>query len=652
MNQTADFLTHPIPSPVLVILAIGALAYVMSRRSPFVCKTLAIASAVVILTRGLAMLKLRGGTPFSWTWVKLTENVSLTVDMIPTTLGMVVVLGSAGFALLITIYSIRAMAGHRFEGKFYAYLIWALAGTCIVGLAGNLLVLLLGWELVTLMLFLMVNQGKGEARAGAAKAYAVLGFSDACLLLAIVLLMSTEGGSANLSLTRAPVVVAQMGAMGYLVYILIMIAALAKAGAVPLHTWIPAIATDAPTPVLAYLPAALDKLLGIYLLAMLSLRMFKPDWTMQVVMMVVGAVTILGAVLMAMMQHNLKRLLSFHAVSQVGYMVLGIGTGTAIGAVGGLFHMINNAIYKSNLFLMSGSIRRATGTDEIEDMGGLGRYLPVTFLCGTISAAAISGVPPFNGFVSKWLIYQGTLQVSGTSQGLALGLMVVAVFGSALTLASFVKVLYSAFLSPRPKGAKAFTGTPRESFLMVVPMIVLAGACVLLGLYPQLIITNVLPGALEGTSVSAALQDIQSGGAFGAPVTTGGMGFWSPTQAFVLILIGIILGLVFLWVSTRKQTVRIVRPFLGGEVLASDDDRFRIPGTHFYQTLTKLPIVGALLEHGEGGAMDPYHWSARHGGALVEMLRSWHTGLINLYVVWTLGGLTITLVYLLVSIGT
>ncbi len=641
MDTIVEILVEPLILPIVVALTGGALAYAFSRWSPLVCKFLALVVGVWVLVRGI-WIATYPSMKLSLTWAELTPEVFLAVDLYSTMLGMVVMIGSAAFSLLIAVYSFRAMAGHRWEGKFYAYLIWALGGACIVALAGNLLVLLIGWELVTLMLFLMVNLGRSGARSGAAKAYGVLGFADACLLLAVVLLISMEGGSANLSLMRGPVSVGDLGAAGYLVYVLIMIAALAKAGAVPLHTWIPAIARKAPAPVLAYLPAAIDKLLGIYLLATLSLRMFRPDWSMQVVMMVVGAVTILAAVLMAMMQHNLKRLLCFHAVSQVGYMVLGIGTGTTIGIVGGLFHMVNNAIYKSNLFLMSGAVRRATGTDEIEEMGGLARALPITFICGLISAAAISGIPPFNGFASKWLVYQGTLQVSDSSPGLAIALVVVAVFGSALTLASFVKVMYSAFLSPRPKGAK-LPAAPRESFFMVAPMVVLALACVVLGLFPGLVTNDVLLPAIGS-----------AGGEMGArpgAISLGDMGLWEPAQATILILIGILIAAGFVWINTRTGKVRVVRPFLAGEVPSPEDDRFRVPGTHFYQTIGKLPFIGALLEHGEGGAMDPYYWSGKHGNTLVQMLRGFHTGLINLYVVWCLMGLTIMLVYLLTSAG-
>ncbi|MCK4601095.1 MAG: hypothetical protein KAU28_01430, partial [Phycisphaerae bacterium] len=330
--------------------------------------------------------------------------------------------------------------------------------------------------------------------------------------------------------------------------------------------------------------------------------------------------------------------------SQVGYMVLGIGTGTTIGVIGGLFHMINHAIYKCNLFLMSGSVSRATGTDEIEEMGGLARPLPITFICGSVAAAAISGIPPFNGFVSKWLVYQGTLQVQQTSPGLATALVTVAVFGSALTLASFVKVIYSAFLSPAPKGAAYVANRPKESVFMAVPMIILALACVILGLWPGLMIDNVLAPVAGADAGDVTTADLA--------VQTGGMGYWNAAQATGLIVIGIVLGLIVVGLFTWKQKVRIVRPFLAGEVAGPTDDRFRVPGTHFYETIAKLPLVGPLLKHGEAGAMDPYHWSGRHGYTFVQFLRHLHTGLISLYVAWCLGGLTIILIYLLLAART
>ena len=115
--------------------------------------------------------------------------------------------------------------------------------------------------------------------------------------------------------------------------------------------------------------------------------------------------------------------------------------------------------------------------------------------------------------------------------------------------------------------------------------------------------------------------------------------------------IGVLLGTALVGIATWRRKVRVVRPFLAGEVPAADDDRFRVPGTHFYETIAKLPFVGALLGHGEAGAMDPYHWFGKHGKSLVELLRAQHTGLLSLYVAWCLIGLTVTLIYLLLSAG-
>ena len=636
-------LFDPAVLPITAAMLAGAVAYVLSRSQPVLCRFVGLIGAAATLGFAAA-IAYRPPGDFSALWFQLAGEVSLAVELGPSALGMVVVIGSAAFSLLIAIYSVRAMAGEHWEGKFYAYLLWALGGACIVGLAGNLLVLLVGWEIVTLMLFLMVNQGRREAKAGAAKAYAILGFADACLLLAIVLLAAQPGGSANWSLSGPAVSAGAMGAVGYVIYALIMAAALAKAGAIPLHSWLPAIAADAPTPVMALLPAAVDKLLGIYLLAMLALHMFRPDATMQVVMMIVGAVTIIAAVMMAMIQHNFKKLLSFHAVSQVGYMVLGIGTGTTIGVVGGLFHMINNAIYKSELFMMSGAVGRATGSDDIADGGGLARSLPITFTCSAIAALAISGVPPLNGFASKWLIYQGALSTANHSLGMVL--IVVAVFGSALTLASFVKVLYSAFLSAPPKNARQVRRPVKEDFFLTAPMVVLAVGCIVLGIAPGLAIEGLSEPAIVGAATTGAMPAAADG------VVSLPQGLWSPGRATVLILLGIGIGLGLVWVSTLGRRIRIVRPFLGGEVPEPSDGRFRIPGTQFYETIRKLPVVGGLLDSGEAGAMDPYHWSGKHGGTLVQLLRAQHTGLVSVYVSWCLIGLVVTLVYLLLSSGT
>ena len=650
MSDFVSFIQEPQVTPIFAALAIGLAAFVLSRWLPGVCKFLAVAAGVLVLFYGLSLWQGAsvGGTermaPRSW--LTLTDSLSIRIELAATNLGMLVVLGAGLFTVLVGLYSFGHMAGKPDEGKYYAYMTWTLAGACIVGLAGNLVVLLVGWELTTLMLFLLINLGRKDgARGAAAKTYGMLGFGDACLVLAVGLLLASRGGQA-LSLAGPPRPL--IGGLDTMVFALILVACLAKAGAIPLHTWIPSIAEEAPLPVVAYLPAALDKLLGIYLLGVLCLRMFLPGPAMREIMMILGAVTILAAVFMAMMQHRLKKLLSFHAVSQVGYMVLGIGTGTVIGIIGGLFHMLNNAIYKCCLFLMSGRVEEATGTDEIDRIGGLAKIMPVTFVCGAVAAAAISGVPPFNGFASKWLVYQGTLQVGQTNPALGAVLVAAAVFGSALTLASFIKVMYSGFLAPGPKGAAYLTKPHKEKLLSVGPMVVLAALCVILGLAPGLAVSRFFVPEMKADLVQTLLGDLHENlntDRLPLEVVTK-IGLWAPTKALALIIVGIVLGLAFSWVVAGRK-VRVVRPFLAGEVPKPDDDRFRVPGTHFYQTIGEMPILGALLHHGERGAMDLYRWAARYGGGLVQVLRNQHTGLISLYVAWCLLGLAAALIYLL-----
>ena len=126
--------------------------------------------------------------------------------------------------------------------------------------------------------------------------------------------------------------------------------------------------------------------------------------------MIVGAVTILFAVMMALVQKDYKRLLSYHAISQVGYMILGIGTAVPAGIIGGLFHMMNHAMYKSACSSPAGSVEKQAGTTDLSKLGGLVRRMPVTSICFIVAAASISGVPPFNGFFSKELVYDGALE--------------------------------------------------------------------------------------------------------------------------------------------------------------------------------------------------------------------------------------------------
>ena len=399
-----------------------------------------------------------------------------------------ILLASSGFAFLTALYSSVFMKGREFSKQFYFYFLITVTLVNGAVLANNLVVLLFFWEGLLVTLFGMIMTGSRAAFPTAVKAIVLVGLSDLCMMLGIgmtgFLAKTLEIDKIHLPLDR----------WGTFAFIFLMIGAISKAGSMPFHSWIPDAAVDAPLPFMSLLPAALEKLLGIYFLARICLDLFafNAGTPISCLVMTIGAVTILLAVMMALIQKDYKRLLSYHAISQVGYMILGIGTALPAGIVGGLFHMINHAMYKSCLFLTGGAVEKQAGTTDLRKLGGLGRRMPVTFTCFFIAAAAISGVPPFNGFFSKELVFDGALE-SGTIFYFA------AVLGAFFTAASFLKLGHSAFLGKPAKGA----GTVHEApWPMLLPMIVIALGCVLFGVYNPLplngLIQPILGTRLEG----------------------------------------------------------------------------------------------------------------------------------------------------------
>nr|MDJ0521774.1 proton-conducting transporter membrane subunit [Planctomycetota bacterium] len=527
-------------------------------------------------------------------------------------------------------------------GRYFGWLLLAGAGASGVLLADNLLLLVLFWELVTLALFMLAVSGREDGATGAAKAFAVLGLGDMALLAGVVLIGIDRTWSLS-ELAASPLVADQ--ALHVLTYVLLLAAAMAKAGAMPLHSWIPTMSTSTHSSVMAFLPGAVDKVLGIYLLARISLDWFVPGDTLRLVVMTIGAITILGAVFMAMVQHDLRRLLSFHAVSQVGYMLLGIGTGTLIGVIGGLFHMANNAIYKACLFLGAGSIERETGTMDLGRLGGLVRVMPVTFGAMFVAALAISGIPPFNGFASKWLVYEACVAADVPL------FLIAALFGSALTLASFVKVLHSVFWGSKPT---EFDDVREGSggIGMPVAMITLAGLCIVLGVFAAWPLDAYMgpvvglepDGAVTGSAAltgSAAMwADVDGSPAPERPYAPGSM---NPYLITGLMAAGVILLLLLAHLGHMRS--RRVQPvFVGGQAFDRDTNRF--PGTEFYRTVQDLPGVGGALRLGASGRLDPYEAAQSAGRPAVRLLRHLHSGLVRDYLIWCLVGVAIVIAVL------
>ncbi|MCD6531697.1 hypothetical protein J7K99_04570 [bacterium] len=548
-----------------------------------------------------------------------------------THLGAIMVLFTGIFALLTTIFSARYRAGAFHNNWYYCLVLWTIGAANAVFLAGDLFSLMIFWELSTVFLFGLIALGDNEKTPFAAgKTLVVLGLAETAMLFAVAYIWATQG-TLVLDELSLPLSVGT----NVVLYLLIIVAALAKAGVFPLHSWVPSAAEGGPTSAVAFIPASLDKLMGIYLFTMVSWNLFHLSEGLKLAMMIVGAVSLIVAVVMAMLQHDLRKLLAYHAVSQAGYMVLGIGTGTIVGILGGLFHMLNNAFYKGGLFLGAGAVEKEAGTTDLEKLGGLGRKMKGLFWPMLIFAFAISGVPPFNGFASKWMIYQGLVEAKRPI------LLVIAMFGSGLTLASFIKVLHSTFFGPTPPGIEEKV-KGSGGFAYVFPVWVIAIVCVITGFFPSL--------AVKPFAESMGYINV---GELGLTKVAFGSAYWQPLLMFGLMFLGFVVAWIY-YAAGKALKARRDEMFIGGIKPSTltgyhifDYESTRVPGTGFYNTIKELPILRTILPDAEEGAFDPYRYISKLGESLfVRPLKVLHNGILSHYLTWAIIGLVCIMVIL------
>ncbi|MDP2929759.1 MAG: proton-conducting transporter membrane subunit, partial [Candidatus Omnitrophota bacterium] len=519
----------------------------------------------------------------------------------------------AVFGALVTLYSTASLRDKGYDGLFYTYLLISIAFANGAVLADNLILLLFFWEGLLLTLFGMIAIGNPQAYKTATKAFIIIGIGDLCMMAGMAIAGKLAG---TLTISQISLSISGLGGVAF---ILLMIGAISKAGSMPFHSWISDAAIDAPLLFMAIIPGAFEKLLGIYLLTRISLDMFKPgpnSWA-SILLMIIGAITIIFAVMMALIQKDYKKLLSYHAISQVGYMILGIGTFVPAGIIGGLFHMINNAMYKSCLFLTGGSVEKQAGTTDLEKLGGLAWKMPVTFACFLITALSISGVAPFNGFFSKELIYDGALERGWIFYAAA-------VIGSFLTAASFLKLGHAAYFG-KNRDASHFS-IKEAPMAMLIPMIVIALSCILFGVW------NYLP-------IKYLIQPI-----LGEHLLEGRNFYGFPTNALlvivtILVLIAAVINHIY---GVRRS---------GSALKAADHIHY-------------APILSKIYEKAEKGYLDPYNTGKRavkiFSGAMwaidkaidwiyndlaprlayviTGMIRKLHNGSYKTYMIWSLAG--------------
>jgi proton-translocating NADH-quinone oxidoreductase chain N len=463
-------------------------------------------------------------------------------------LSLVFALMATGIGSAILLYCINYMT-HEKEGvtRFYILMLTFIAGLVNLVFSANLICMYLSWEIIGLCSYFLVGFWyKETAAANGARKVLVMTHIPGYGFLAGILLIYHQSGSL---IWTDPKVSA---AFTTTVFILMLVAAMAKSVMFPLHTWIPE-AMNAPTPVSALLHSACYVKAGVYLIArMYSIVPWPHAWN--IVVITLGCVTIVVGAIFALAQTDMKRLLAYSTISQLGYIITALGIGTNLGIAAAIFYCLSHGLFKGTLFLCAGAVQHSTGTRDMRQLGGLATRMPWTARIWLIAAAAIIGVPLTNGFVAKWLLLDAALDAN------LMVVVIVAWVVSIITAIYMLKATVSVFYGDMPAWLQKSEVHDAEPS-MLAGMGILAGLCLLFGLAPQILFKNLVIPAVSALNfhwdVTLTWLGLQTNSA-GVQVTLGA------GIALVAVLLGLVIyGLVRK--SQGKETPAGI--FTGGDPL-------------------------------------------------------------------------------------
>lgn len=349
--------------------------------------------------------------------------------------------------LAATIFSVQYMRTYTSKLRYYTLFLFMVTGMNGVVLSGDMFNLYVFMEIAAISSYALVAFGCEHEELEASFKYAVLGsLASSFILIGIAV---TYGVTGTLNMAHVATKISQAGTNKPLILALafFLCGFGLKAALVPFHAWLPDAHPSAPAPVSAMLSGVVIKALGIYVLARLIFNVFGVTPNLLMILRWLGLISMVVGGLLAMGQWDMKRMFAYSSISQIGFVALGLGIGTPLGIVGGLFHMINHSVFKSLLFLNAGAVEYATGTRDLKKMGGLNKSMPVTANTSLVASMSIAGIPPFNGFWSKLIIIMACIQTGYNWSALA------AVLISLVTLAYYLKMQKYAFFENTKQGA-------------------------------------------------------------------------------------------------------------------------------------------------------------------------------------------------------
>jgi proton-translocating NADH-quinone oxidoreductase chain N len=471
-------MTIPLLLPIATLLAGALVSYLCARLLPRP-KFTGFVSLLFLIASGVQLSMLYPGSVLL-TWSIGGAQTYLQANSLAIFLGLVAV----GLGALVSIFSVSYMEKSEGLGRYYALLLIMIAGIVGIGFAGDLFNMFVFFEVMAIPSYVLVafEKDKWEPIEAAMKYIVMSVFGSLIALLGISMIFMYTG---SLDLAVLAQLTADMdslkaiGAVG-----LIIIGFGVKAAMVPLHTWLPDAHSAAPSGISAMLSGVI---IEAGLIAMIKALAVLPGINSGVVLIIFGIVSMFVGNFMAIVQRDLKRMLAYSSIAQMGYILLGIGlafaylsSGGDYGFRGGFLHILNHAVMKGGAFLCAGAILHSIGTRDLEEMRGIGRKLPLLGVAFAFFGLALAGVPPLNGFISKFFICRAGVDAGGWG----IVAMVLLIVNSLLSLCYYLpainKILFSRDVSEKAREAK---GVPVS---MAIPIIIMVILTVVLGVYPAL----------------------------------------------------------------------------------------------------------------------------------------------------------------------
>jgi multicomponent Na+:H+ antiporter subunit D len=472
-------MTRVLPAFVLIPLVMAFLLPIFGKKGKNAATVLANLGTITLLVLAIACIG-KSGVYQVGNW-SIRVGIIMVLDGLSSLMLLAINLVSAAAML----FSARYMEQYTAKSKYLSLFMLMVAAMNGLVLAGDLFNLFVFLEIASLASYALVGFGCEHEELEASFKYMVLGSVASSFILFGIALVYGNTAYLNMACISKAIQTSGLNAGLTFALALFIVGFGLKAALVPFHAWLPDAHPSAPAPISAMLSGIIIKTLGVYALTRVVFNIFGVSVSVGWLLVTLGLLSMIAGAFLAIGQWDFKRLLAYSSISQVGYVVLGIGLGATLIAkkanpawaslalLGGLFHLVNHAVYKSLLFLTSGSVEMSTGTRQLKEMGGLAQMMPVTRTTCTIASASIAGIPPFSGFWSKLI-----LVIAAVQAGLY-WIAAILVFVSLCTLIMYLKVQRYAFLGELPENLQQIK---ENKGTMLVAMVVLAFLCVIMGL--------------------------------------------------------------------------------------------------------------------------------------------------------------------------